>query len=128
MASRKFKANVQRELAFAESNVNWRNWYLTAAEELDGSIDRNLEIELSAPDILDTYTEAQLVAALRLNLKAERTANEHYTIAFRFGSRVHALEIRRSVAEFHETYAGTPAATIEVTKEPFLGVILSLPL
>ena len=101
MGPRKFKAEMLRELGYRESNINWRNWYLTSAEELDGTIDRSLKVDLSAPDILDTYTEAQLVAAMRFNLNAERTADEHYTVGFRFGDTLHAMEIRRSVAEFH---------------------------
>jgi alkyl sulfatase BDS1-like metallo-beta-lactamase superfamily hydrolase len=123
MAPRKFKAEMLRELGYAESNINWRNWYLTSAEELDGTIDRSLKVDLSAPDILATYTEAQLVAAMRFNLNAERTADEHYTVAFKFGRKVHALEIRRSVAEFHETYSDKPTVTIDLTKDLFLGVI-----
>ena len=63
MGPREFKAKMLRELAYAESNINWRNWYLTSAAELDNTIDRSLKSNLNAPDILDTYTEGQLVAA-----------------------------------------------------------------
>ena len=120
---REFKAEMLRELGYAEPNINWRNWYLTSAEELDGTIDRSLKVDLNAPDILDTYTEGQLVAAMRFNLNAEKTADEHYTVAFRFGEKVHALEIRRSVAEFHDKFGGQAAVTINLTKDLFLGVI-----
>jgi len=124
MGPRKFKANMLRELAYAETNNNWRNWYLTSAAELDGTIDRSRKANLNAPDILATYTEGQLVGAMRFNLNAEKTADEHYTVAFKFGDKVHAVEIRRSVAEFHESYTGKPAVTISLTKELFLGIIM----
>lgn len=124
MGPRRFKANMLRELGYAESNINWRNWYLTSAEELDGTIDRSLKVDLSAPDILDTYTEGQLVAAMRFNLNAEKTADDHYTVAFKFADKIHAMEVRRSVVEFHESYSGKPAVTIDLTKELFLGVIM----
>jgi alkyl sulfatase BDS1-like metallo-beta-lactamase superfamily hydrolase len=123
MGPREFKADMLRELGYAESNINWRNWYLTSAEELDGTLDRSLKVNLSAPDIIETYTEGQLLAAMRFNLNAERTADEHYTVAFQFGDKLHALEIRRSVAEFHEDYTGEPDVTIALTKELYLGVI-----
>jgi alkyl sulfatase BDS1-like metallo-beta-lactamase superfamily hydrolase len=123
MGPRDFKARMLRELGYAESNINWRNWYLTSAQELDGTIDRSLKVDLSAPDILDAYTEGQLVAALRFNLNAERTAAEHYTVAFDFGHTAHAIEIRRSVAEFHENYEGEAAVTINLTKDLFVGLI-----
>jgi alkyl sulfatase BDS1-like metallo-beta-lactamase superfamily hydrolase len=113
-----------RELGYADPNINWRNWYLTSAEELDGTIDRSLKVDLSAPDILATYTPGQLLAAMRFNLNAERTADEHYTVAFRFGDHLHAIEIRRSVAEFHDRYSGEPAVTIALTKDLLLGVLM----
>ena len=123
MGARDFKARMLRELGYAESNINWRNWYLTSAQELDRTLDRSLKVNLSAPDILDTYTEGQVVAALRFNLNAERTADEHYTVAIDFGHTAHAIEIRRSVAEFHENYEGEAAVTINLTKDLFLGLI-----
>lgn len=66
MGPRDFKAEMLRELGYAETNNNWRNWYLTAAQELDGTIDRSLKSNLSAPDILETYTEGQLVGRYAL--------------------------------------------------------------
>lgn len=123
MGPRKFKAAALRELAYLETNNNWRNWYLTSAQELEGTIDRSFKLNLSAEDVLDTYTEAQLVAAMRFNLNAERTKDKHYTVAFKFGNKLHGLEIRRGIAEFHEKYTGKPAVTLELDKKTFLGLV-----
>ncbi len=124
MGPREFKAKMLRELAYRESNINWRNWYLTSAAELDGTIDRSLKVNLNAPDILDTYTEGQLVAAMRFNLNADRTIDEHYVVAFDFGHTTHAIEIRRGVAEYHENFQGKSAATINLDKDLFVGIIM----
>ena len=124
MGPREFKAKMLRELAYRESNINWRNWYLTSAAELDGTIDRSLKVNLNAPDILDTYTEGQLVAAMRFNLNADRTIDEHYVVAFDFGHTTHAIEIRRGVAEYHENFQGKSAATINLDKDLFLGIVM----
>ncbi len=124
MGPRVFKAKMLRELGYAESNINWRNWYLTSAAELDGTLDRSLRVNLNAPDILDTYTEGQLVAAMRFNLNAERTMDEHYVVAFDFGHATHAIEIRRGVAEYHENFQGKSAATINLDKDLFLGIVM----
>ncbi|MFQ5992405.1 MAG: alkyl sulfatase dimerization domain-containing protein [Nitrospiraceae bacterium] len=123
MESRKLKAAMLRELGYRETNNNWRNWYLTSAQELEGTLDRSLKIEMSAPDVLDSYTEAQLVAAMRFNLNAERTVDQHYTVGFDFGHAKHAMEVRRGIVEFHETYSGDPDVTIGLTKDLFLGII-----
>jgi alkyl sulfatase BDS1-like metallo-beta-lactamase superfamily hydrolase len=52
-----------RELGYAETNNNWRNWYITSAQELEGTIDYSRKIDLSAPDLLDSFGAGQLVSA-----------------------------------------------------------------
>ena len=39
MEARRVKAAAFRKLGLASMNTNWRNWYLVAAHELDGSLD-----------------------------------------------------------------------------------------
>jgi len=123
MEPRLFKARMLQELGYRETNINWRNWYLTSAAELDGTIDRSLKIDLGSPDVLAAFPEAPLVAAMRFGLNAERTADEHYTVAFDFADAVHALEIRRGVAQFHEDFEGDSTVTIGLDKNSFLGVV-----
>jgi alkyl sulfatase BDS1-like metallo-beta-lactamase superfamily hydrolase len=59
-------------------------------------------------------------------LNAERSQDKHSTVAFEFDDykETHALEIRRSVAQFHENYQGDPKATIKLTKPVFLGLLV----
>ena len=38
-AGRNIKAAAFRNLGYAQMNINWRNWYLTSAMELDESLD-----------------------------------------------------------------------------------------
>jgi alkyl sulfatase BDS1-like metallo-beta-lactamase superfamily hydrolase len=124
MAPRKLKAMALRELGYRETNPNWRNWYMTSAVELEGNLDRSNKTDLNAPDIFDAYSEGQLVGALRFSLNAEKTVDQHYTIAFKFGESVHALEVRRAVAQFHENFNGKARATVNLSKEQFAGILL----
>ena len=126
MEPRLLKAKALRELGYRETNNNWRNWYLTSAQELDGTIDYSKKINLQAPDLLTEFKPSQLVNALRFSLNAERSANEHFTIAFNFSDteETHALEVRRSVAEFHENFTGRAKATVNLTKPVFLGLLV----
>ena len=124
MAPRQLKADALRERGYRETNNNWRNWYMTSAIELEGTLDRSLKINLNAPDIFDSYSEGQLVGALRFSLNAEKTVDQHYTIAFNFGDSVHALEVRRGVAQFHENFEGKAKATVNLSKESFAGLML----
>lgn len=124
MQPRLLKAEALRELAYQETNNNWRNWYLTAATELDNSIDRSLKFPMSAPDLFETYSEGQLVGAMRFNLNAQKSADQHYTIAFKFADSVHALEVRRGIAQFHQDFTGSATATVNISRELFIGILL----
>jgi len=126
MGPRLLKAEALRELAYRETNNNWRNWYLTSAQELDGTIDYSKKINLQAPDLMAEFQPGQLVGALRFGLNAERSADKHFTVAFEFSDfeETHAVEIRRSVAQFHEDFEGEAKATVKITKPVFLGLLV----
>ncbi|WP_119969131.1 alkyl/aryl-sulfatase [Shewanella japonica] len=126
MEPRELKAMALRELGYRETNNNWRNWYLTSAQELDGTIDYSKKINLQAPDLMAEFEPSQLVNALRFSLNAERSQDKHFTVAFEFGdtNETHALEVRRSVAQFHKDYQGEPKATVKLTKTVFLGLLV----
>jgi alkyl sulfatase BDS1-like metallo-beta-lactamase superfamily hydrolase len=126
MEPRLLKAEALRELGYRETNNNWRNWYLTSAQELDGTIDYSKKINLQAPDLMAEFVPSQLVGAMRFSLNAERSKDKHFTVAFEFGDyqETHALEIRRSVAQFHKDYKGNPKVTVKLTKPVLLGLLV----
>ncbi|RKF17432.1 MBL fold metallo-hydrolase [Alginatibacterium sediminis] len=126
MGPRLLKARALRELGYRETNNNWRNWYLTSAKELDGTIDYSKKINLQAPDLMAEFEPSQLVAGMRFGLNAQRSQDQHFTVAFAFedSDETHALEIRRSVAQFHENFDGEPKATVHLTKPIFLGLLV----
>ncbi|MBM7038056.1 alkyl/aryl-sulfatase [Vibrio ulleungensis] len=126
MAPRELKAHALRELGYRETNNNWRNWYLTSAQELDGTIDYSKKINLQAPDLMAEFEPGQLVGALRFSLNAERSADKHFTVAFEFSDyqETHAVEVRRSVAQFHPNFDGDAKATVKLTKPVLLGLLV----
>ncbi|WP_114326715.1 alkyl/aryl-sulfatase [Candidatus Colwellia aromaticivorans] len=125
MEPRLLKANALRELGYQETNNNWRNWYLTSAQELDGSIDYSKKINLQAPDLLAQFTPYQLVDSLKYNLNAQRSKDQHFIVAFNFtdSNEQHALEIRRGVAQFHKNFDQQAVATVNISKMAFLGLL-----
>ncbi|MGF1696836.1 MBL fold metallo-hydrolase [Vibrio lamellibrachiae] len=123
MEPRNLKAFALRELGYRESNINWRNWYITSAQELDGTLDRSKKIDLGSPDLLAAFSPEILVNGLRFSVNAERTINDHYTISFDFGEETHALEVRNGLAQFHANYEGE-ATTVNLSKNVFVGVLM----
>ena len=94
-------ASVLRAVAYSSTSANVRNWTLTRALELEGSIDlsRYRVQRFSARQVL-RMPQAQSVALLRLMLNPERAATlPPCMIAWHFaGSGSHALHIRHQIA------------------------------
>jgi len=120
------KAEALRQVGFTHSNNNWRNWYLTSAQELEGIIDFSNATDLAAPDLLRAFPTSELINGLRFRLKAEDALDVHMTFGFNqpdvnegFG-----LEIRRGVAEFHESLPDHADVILEMDRSVLESILL----
>jgi alkyl sulfatase BDS1-like metallo-beta-lactamase superfamily hydrolase len=102
-AARALKAEALRQLGFRQMNINWRNFYLTAARELDGSLDPEVYNPSRAAAILSRLPLANLLEKVVTRVDPERTADVRMTLAFKVTDtgRDYALEIRRGVVQLH---------------------------
>lgn len=100
MESRRLKARALRAVGQAETAIQPRHWYMTAALELEGRLER--DASGGDPDISGLRPEV-LVEALGPRLASERTLETHLVGAFEFVDAPGecGLEIRRGVAQFH---------------------------
>ncbi len=102
MEARKIKAEALRQLGFRTLNINWRNWYLSSARELEGGLgDRFADVDRSG--VVRALPAAVKVEGMGLRLAAEKALDVHVTMGFRFPDvgEAYALEVRRGIAEFH---------------------------
>ncbi|MEF2978151.1 alkyl sulfatase dimerization domain-containing protein [Subtercola sp. YIM 133946] len=70
--ARLLKADALRTLGYGTPNSNWRNFYLTAARELDGTIDYSLAIQINAPDQIAAMPGSALLESLRFRVDPEK--------------------------------------------------------
>ncbi len=61
MEARRLKAEAYRQFAYTLVNVNWRNWALTAAAELDGEADLSGGVALTSSDVIRAFTTDKLL-------------------------------------------------------------------
>jgi alkyl sulfatase BDS1-like metallo-beta-lactamase superfamily hydrolase len=108
MAARNLKAAAFRRLGYTQMNINWRNWYLTSAMELDGSLDMNQAQKMpgqkfASPDIIKALPAGIIFEGMTTKLAAEKTLDMHVAMGFCFSdsNESYALEIRRGIVEFH---------------------------
>jgi alkyl sulfatase BDS1-like metallo-beta-lactamase superfamily hydrolase len=120
-AARKLKADCLRQLAYKTQNSNWRNWYITSARELDGALNKALSAAmmsaLAAPDILKALPVSKFFEGMTVRLDPVKSAEAHLTVAFRFTDlgQTYAVEVRRGVAQVHETAPARADVTLSLT-------------
>lgn len=106
-------AEAHRREGLAKHNATWRNWYLTAAAELEGQVP--IAVETSFADILSAQPVAAIIAALPVRLRAELTWYIQQTLVLDIGGPepgAFTLHLRRGVLEVLDSAAGDADATI----------------
>ena len=124
--ARTLKAEALRQIGYTHSNINWRNWYLTSAQELEGTIDFSNKTDLAAPDLLRAFPTSELLNSFRFRLKAEETLDVNMTFGF-----IHpdinegfGLEIRRGVAQFHDSLPDQADVILEMDRSTLESILL----
>jgi len=120
------KANALRQLGYKHTNNNWRNWYITSAQELDGTIDHSKAINLQAPDILRAFPTAEIINGLRFRLAAETTLNVNmiFGVSLPDVKEQFGLEIRRGVAQFYEYIPENADVVLELDRSTLENILL----
>lgn len=105
MEARNLKAEAYRKFAYTLVNVNWRNWSLSAATELEGKVDMTKGFEFTSADVIKAFTTDKLLEMLTIRIDPEKSMDVNLTMGFKFedSNERYALQIRRGVVQFHET-------------------------
>jgi alkyl sulfatase BDS1-like metallo-beta-lactamase superfamily hydrolase len=124
--ARLLKADALRSLGYGTPNSNWRNFYLTAARELDGTIDYSLAIQINAPDQIAAMPGSALLESLRFRIDPQKSVNTNTAIGFEVtdtGERV-GLIVRRGILEVTNTIPDDAAVIIAARKQLIAGIVL----
>lgn len=128
-AARTVKAAAFRHLGYAQININWRNWYLTSAMELEGKLVPLQALNVlaqvfSSPDIVSEWPGDFLVQGMTTRLKAEETHDMNLTggIHFTDVDEAYGIEIRRGVAQMHSDVPDNAAFTLSMPRLVMIGI------
>ena len=130
MEARKIKAAAFRQLGYASMNINWRNWYLTSAMELEGRLDtlqtaKQMANIFMPPDILAEMPVDVSINAWTTRLKAEQTLSVNRSLGFEFTDldETYGLTIRRGVCQFDVNPDKDMDMVLSMTKPVFNEVV-----
>ena len=130
MEARKVKASAFRRLGYASMNINWRNWYLTSALELEGRLDtletaKKMADIFTPPDILAEMPVDVSINTWTTRLKAEETLSVNRSLGFEFTDldETYGLTIRRGVCQFDASPGKDMDMVLSMTKPVFNEVV-----
>ena len=130
MEARKIKAAAFRQLGYAGMNINWRNWYLTSALELEGRLDtletaKKMADIFTPPDILAEMPVDVSINTWTTRLKAEQALSVNSSLGFEFTDldETYGLTIRRGICQFDVNPDKDMDMVLTMTKPVFNEVV-----
>jgi alkyl sulfatase BDS1-like metallo-beta-lactamase superfamily hydrolase len=123
--ARRQKAEALRQVGYKTPNSNWRNFYLTAARELDGTIDYSLAFSVNAPDQIKALPAAALFEGLRFRIDPELAKGVTVAAGFRVTDtdETVGLILRNGVVEAIDTIPADVSFAVDLPKLAVLGMI-----
>ncbi|MEG3615180.1 alkyl sulfatase dimerization domain-containing protein [Isoptericola haloaureus] len=120
--ARDVKAEALRQWGYLQTNIYWRTLALSAAGELDGTLDRSAPWNFADPVIVAALPTTKILDTFRVRLNAERATGKEIVIGLDVtdtGEKA-TYHVRNQVAVFHDTAPDAPDATVRATKAAML--------
>ncbi len=122
----RLKAEDLRQIGYTVTNTNWRNWYMTSARELEGTLDHSRTLDIAAPDLVKVFPVARIIEGLRFRLDGVKAANVEVTMGISITGAdggEFTLTIRKGVLEYTETVPHHADISIQLSRETLLGLL-----
>lgn len=129
MGARELKATAYKAWAAEQVNINWRNWALNAAAELEGTRDFSNMISFASVDVLTALPSKQIFDMMTATLIAENTLDVNMAMTYRFSDTNEAftIEIRNGIAQLHTKALDNADVQIDTTRAVLNEILLAGP-
>ncbi|MEZ9710192.1 alkyl sulfatase dimerization domain-containing protein [Vibrio breoganii] len=127
MEARQLKAKAYKAWAADQVNINWRNWALNAAAELEGTRDFSNMISFASVDVLTALPSKQIFDMMTSTLIAENTLEVNMTLVYNFSdtNESFTIEIRQGIAQLHEVALENADVEINTTRATLNDVLMA---
>jgi len=121
------KAEALRRIGYTTTNSNWRNWYLTAAHELDGTIDYTLALNINAPDQAAAFPPEAVLESFRFRLDPDKVDGITTTIGVTVTDyqQDFGITIRNGIVEVTPSLPTDATTVITAPKMVLLGMVFT---
>jgi len=129
MEARLLKAQAYKAWAADQVNINWRNWGLNAAAELEGTRDFSNLISFASVDVLTALPSKQILDMMTATLIAENTLDVQTSMSYKFAdtNESFTIEIRNGIAQLHETAIEGADIEIDTTRAVLNKILMAGP-
>ncbi|CAH0526156.1 alkyl sulfatase dimerization domain-containing protein [Vibrio hippocampi] len=127
MEARSLKAQAYKAWAAEQVNINWRNWALNAAAELEGTRDFSNLISFASADVLTALPSVQIFDMMTSTLIAEKTLDVNMALTYRFTDtqESYTIEIRNGIAQLHHQALSSSDVEIVTTRQVLNQILLA---
>ncbi|MFV0322689.1 MAG: alkyl sulfatase dimerization domain-containing protein [Alphaproteobacteria bacterium] len=121
--ARNIKAKAMRNWGYGQANIYWRNFALSGAAELDGSINKAGSWNFANPVIVRQFDTGSILENMRVKINAERALNADLIVGFKIDDQNYAYHVRNGIGVFYDYIPENAAVTLTTDKEAFLALL-----
>ena len=123
-AARKLQAAALEQLGYQSESGQWRNFYLTGAQELRSGVARAGTTRTLSPDMLAGLSNSDLLDYLAVRLNGPRAAGKSSRIhlAFLDSGEEYLLTLENGVLRHHRGESGDADVSLKLTRQGFLAM------
>ena len=126
--ARFLQADALEQLGYRAESGPWRNFYLTAAQELREGVNRQISVRTLSPDMLASVTLDDLMDYLAVRLNGAEAAGESIAIGFEFtdsGDR-YVMSVENGVMR-HRMVEEMPSlsTTVTLNRPSFIAMMMA---
>ncbi len=102
--ARVLKAKAMREWGYDQANIYYRNFALSGAAELDGSLDRSGAFDFANPVIIQQFGIGTILENLRVKVDGPKAVDADLRIGFLITDRdeAYGYHVRNGIAAFYQ--------------------------
>ena len=129
MEARALKAQAYKTWSADQVNINWRNWALNAAAELEGTRDFSNMISFASVDVLTALPSKQIFDMMTSTLIAESTLDVNMALTYNFSdtNESFTIEVRNGIAQLHETAVEGADVQINTSRQVLNQILMAGP-